>query len=117
MDNIDQVLASLMDTVPGSTVAALLGMDGVAVQVALGKTEIDAEVLAIELASLAEAVQKANAKLKTGESGEFFLSTAQFNFLGAMLDSSYFLVLGLTPDGDVERAGEALAQAMESLQV
>jgi predicted regulator of Ras-like GTPase activity (Roadblock/LC7/MglB family) len=117
MESIEETLANLVNTVPGATIAALLGMDGVGVQMALGDAWQDAEqdTIEIELAALAEAIQKAARQLQAGPSPEFFLSTAHVNFLGAMVDPAYFLVLGLEPNGDLERAGESLGEAREAL--
>jgi len=116
MENIEETLANLAN-VPGATMAALLGMDGVGVQMALGDAwqGAEQEVIEIELAALAEAVQKAAQRLQVNPSPEFFLSTAQSNFLGAMVDPSHFLILGLESSGDLEQAGEALATACSAL--
>ena len=117
MENIEETLARLVNNVPGAAMAALLGLDGVGVQMALGEGWQDTgqEAIEIELAALAAAVQKTAQRLQAGLSPEFFLSTAQSNFLGAMVDSSYFLILGMDPGGDLERAGEALGEAREAL--
>jgi len=118
MDRVEQVLTSILEDLPGASMAAMLGTDGVGVQIALGDAwrEADPEVAEVELAALAVAVQKAARRLGGGMSQDFFLSTAQSNFLGIMLDPSYFLVLGLDPTGDLDRAREALAQARGELE-
>lgn len=117
MGNIEETLATLVNTVPGATMAALLGLDGVGVQMALGEVwqNTDQDTIELELAALAAAVQKTAERLQVGASPEFFLSTAQANFLGAMVAPSYFIALGLEPNGDLERAGEALGEAREAL--
>ena len=117
MKDIEETLANLVHAVPGATMAALVGMDGVGVQMAVGNAwqEIPQEVLEIELAALAEAVQNTVQRLQAGPSPEFFLSTARASFLGAMVDPAYFLVLGMEPNGDLERAGESLGEAVEAL--
>lgn len=118
MENIEETLANLVNGVPGATMAALLGMDGVGVQMALGTDweQIDQGVIEVELAALAGAVQRTAQRFQSEQgSPEFFLSTAQADFLGAMVDSSYFLVLGLAPNSDLERAGELLGDACLSL--
>ncbi len=118
MESIEETLANLINSVPGATMAALLGMEGVGVQMALGADweQADQEVIEVELAALAEAVQKTAQRFQSGQSSpEFFLGTAKADFLGAMVDSSYFLVLGLAPNSDLERAGEILGDACLSL--
>ena len=117
MDQVEQVLASLLEQVPGAILAGLLGMDGIGVQVALGEDwqETDTQVVEVELGALGAAVQEAAARLQAGPSPEFFLGTAQANFLGMMVDPSYFLVLGLPPASDLEQARAALGQAREAL--
>jgi hypothetical protein len=97
--------------------AAFLGLDGVGVQAALGDAwkDVEQELIEVELAALAEAVQKVAGRLQAGPSPEFYLSTARANFVGAMVDSAYFLVLGMEPGSDLERAGAGLAQACQSL--
>jgi len=117
MENIEETLANLVNTVPGTTIAALLGLDGVGVQMALSDAwqDVDQDVIEIELAALAEAIQKTAGRLQVGPSPEFFLSTAQASFLGAMVGPAHFLVLGLEPSGDLEQAGAALGKAQEAL--
>lgn len=117
MENIEGTLSNLTQTVPGATMAAFLGLDGVGVQMALGDAwkDVEQEVVEVELAALAEAVQKTVHGLQAGPSPEFFLSTARANFVGAMVDAAYFLVLGLEAGGDLERAGEALQEACGAL--
>lgn len=117
MDNIEETLATLVHTVPGATMAALLGLDGVGVQMAVGDAwqDMEQEVLEIELAALAERVQKTAQGLEVRPSPEFFLGTVRANFLGAMVNASYFLILGMEPTGDLDRAGEALGEAREAL--
>jgi len=117
MENIEGTLSNLVQAVPGATMAAFLGLDGVGVQIALGDAwkDVEQEIIEVELAALAEAVQKTANGLQADPSPEFFLSTAQANFVGAMVDAVYFLVLGLEPGGDLERAGEELAEAREAL--
>ena len=118
MENIEETLANLINNVPGATIAALVGMDGIGVQMALGADwqEADQDVIEVELAALAEAVQKTAQRFTAGQnSPEFFLGTARADFLGAMVDLSYFLVLGLAPNSDLERAGEALGDACLAL--
>jgi|GEM_PF-1628071 predicted regulator of Ras-like GTPase activity (Roadblock/LC7/MglB family) len=128
MEEIEEVLADLLGSVPGATMAGLLGMDGLAVQIALAESfqEVETELLEVELAALAEAVQKAAGALAAAPSPEFFLGTPRCNFLGAPLNAgvgtgempaltSYFLVLGLSPDADLGKAREALKRACASL--
>lgn len=117
MKNLAEVLSTLIDEVPGTAMAALLGVDGVGVQVELGGAwaDMDPSMIEIELAALAEAVLHASQSLQHGMSPEFFLGTTQANFVGAMLDQDYFLALGLEPTADLSLAGEALARALEAL--
>jgi predicted regulator of Ras-like GTPase activity (Roadblock/LC7/MglB family) len=117
MENIEETLSNLVQAVPGAAMAAFLGLDGVGVQIALSDAwkDMEQEVIELELAALAEAVQKAAHGLQAGPSPEFFLSTTQANFVGAMVNTAYFLVLGMQPDGDLGQAGDALGEAREAL--
>lgn len=120
MEEIEEVLMTMLDSVPGATVAGLLGVDGLGVQIALTGSlqEVETEVLEVELAALAEAVQKAAGALASGPSPEFFLGTARLNFLGVPLPGespSYFLILGFPPESDLGKAREALGRARASL--
>ncbi len=117
MDDIAGTLTSLLGSVPGATMAALLGGDGIGVEVVLGADWPDTEpaVLEVELAALAEAVQRAAARMGRGPGTLFFLGTARADFLGRPLDSGYFLVLGLAPGADLSRAREALGRAGQAL--
>ncbi|MGB9722449.1 MAG: hypothetical protein ACP5OO_00540 [Chloroflexia bacterium] len=119
MEEIEEVLTTMLASVPGAVLAGLLGMDGLGVQIALAESfqEVDSEILEVELASLAEAVQKAAGALTAHPSPEFFLGTARFNFLGTPLtdEPAYFLVLGFSSEGDLDQAHEALGRARAAL--
>lgn len=117
MDDLEEVLDSLVEEVPGAIMAGLLGLDGVGAHIAFSEAWRDSEeeLIEVELATLANAVQEAARRLHDESSSEFFLQTAQASFLGMMLGSSYFLVLGLEPGGTLEPGRDALAQALETL--
>lgn len=117
MEQIEQVLAAVMEQTPGAILAGLLGADGVGVHILLGEDwqETDTQAVEVELAALGAAVQAAAAGLQAQPSPEFFLGTAQANFLGVMVDPAYFLILGLPTDGDLDQARAALDQARQAL--
>lgn len=117
VDKFEQILTALVDQVSGGAIAAMLGMDGVGVHVALAEAwkESDREVLEVELAELADGVQRTARELGEGESPTFFLGTPEINFLGTMVDAAYFVVLGVEPGGDLAQAEEALVAAREAL--
>ncbi|MGC8873671.1 MAG: roadblock/LC7 domain-containing protein [Chloroflexia bacterium] len=119
MDEITEALSSLMEQIPTARMAALLGMDGIGVQVVMGEpwSEAEAALLEVELATLAEAVQRACDRLGAGTAREFFLETARATFLGTMLDRGYFLVLGLEGAADLPQARAMLAQARSKIGV
>jgi|YelNatPaOPRAMG01_1025707.scaffolds.fasta_scaffold80133_2 predicted regulator of Ras-like GTPase activity (Roadblock/LC7/MglB family) len=117
MDAIEAALTSLLEF-PGARMAALLGTDGVGVQVVLGESwsQVDPAAVEVELAALAETVQRTCARLEAGAPQEFFLETAQAAFVGTMLDPGYFLALGLEPGADLPRARALLAQARSKIE-
>lgn len=118
MDAIAEALGSLVQELPGARMAALLGMDGIGVQVVLGEawSEKQPALLEVELAALAEAVQRTCERLEAGPIREFFLETGEAAFVGTVLDHGYFLVLGLERTADLPRARAMLAQARSKIE-
>ncbi|MBN1484720.1 MAG: hypothetical protein JXA37_08355 [Chloroflexia bacterium] len=118
MDKIEQALTAVMDSVPDATLVALLGLDGVNVQMNRdeGWQALDPQMIEVEIAALAEAVQRTSLRLGPEASPQFFVSTTRANLMGLMLDPDYVLVLAMNPTGSLDRAQQALAQARETLQ-
>lgn len=113
MDEIAETLGALVQELPGARMAALLGMDGIGVQVVFGEawSEKETALLEVELAALAEAVQRTCERLQAGPVREFFLDTGEAAFVGTVLDRGYFLVLGLERSADLPQARAMLAEA------
>jgi predicted regulator of Ras-like GTPase activity (Roadblock/LC7/MglB family) len=116
MDSVEEILSSMLE-VPGVLMATLLGLDGMGVQTALSEDwqGVDTEALDIELATLANSVQRAAGGLGAEVSSEFIFGTVQVSFVGIMLNHPYFLVVGVEPWADLDLAREALSRAGEAL--
>jgi hypothetical protein len=108
----------MLDSTPGAVLSALLGVDGLGVEVVFndGWSGADRNVLEIELAALAEGLLRADGQFDVTVGEEFFLGTGKVNFVGAMLAPDYFIVLGLAPDGDLAQAWGALAEGLQAFQ-
>ncbi len=117
MDEFSETLNQLIAEVPGSLLAAVLGTDGVGVEVILSDTWPGGErdLVEVELAALASRLEEAGQNLETELGTEFFLGTTQVNLIGTVLEPGYILVLGVSPQGDLEQAWTGLAGALQRL--
>ena len=95
-----QLLETIIERTEGS-----LGADGIAVEKVLGQAGTDAnlDIAAAEFTSLVRGAQRAGSDLGLGNLRELVVSLDGSIILMRLLSREYFVVLALSPEGNIGR--------------
>ena len=91
-------LEALCGRVEGSIAASLMGFDGIAIETA------EVQTLLIEYSSIISQVRQAADTLTMGKTSEVSIRTERMVAVARPLTADYFLMLALSPEGNVGRA-------------
>src|SRR5213078_1242343 len=99
------MLVTIMERTEGSLGALIMGTDGIAVEKVLGQAGTDAnlDVAAAEFTSLVRGAQRAGSDLGLGNLRELVVSLDGSIILMRLLSREYFVVLALSPEGNIGR--------------
>ena len=108
-----EVLETILDRTEGSLGALIMGTDGIAVEKVLAEAGKDAnlDVAAAEFTSLVRGAQRAGTDLGLGNLRELVVSLDDSIILMRLLSRDYFVVLALTPEGNLGRGRFELRKA------
>ena len=108
--SFDRILRSIVDECGGGLGAALMGNDGIPIaQVGPSRPAqtFDADDMAaagVEFGRILDEIRKVADALDGGALSETVVSLARFTLVLRVVDTDNFLVLALTPDGNLGRA-------------
>jgi predicted regulator of Ras-like GTPase activity (Roadblock/LC7/MglB family) len=107
------ILESIIERTEGSLGALIMGMDGIAVDKVLGEAgnEANLDVAAAEFTSLVRSSQRAGNDIGLGNLRELVISLDQAVLLMRLLGREYFVVLAMTPEGNLGRGRFELRKA------
>ncbi|MGH9905043.1 MAG: roadblock/LC7 domain-containing protein [Pyrinomonadaceae bacterium] len=107
------ILESIIERTEGSLGALIMGMDGIAVEKVLGEAgnEANLDVAAAEFTSLVRSSQRAGNDIGLGNLKELVISLDQAVLLMRLLGREYFVVLAMTPEGNLGRGRFELRKA------
>ena len=108
-----QTLENIMERTEGSLGALIMGLDGIAVERLLKDAgqEANLDVAAAEFTSLVRSAQKAGKDTGLGNLKELMISLESAVVIMRLLGKDYFVVLALSPDGNLGRARFELRKA------
>jgi predicted regulator of Ras-like GTPase activity (Roadblock/LC7/MglB family) len=108
-----ELLETILDRTEGSLGALIMGTDGIAVEKALAEAGKDAnlDIAAAEFTSLVRGAQRAGTDLGLGNLRELVVSLDDSIVLMRLLSHDYFVVLALTPEGNLGRGRFELRKA------
>jgi len=108
-----QTLENIMERTEGSLGALIMGLDGIAVERLLKDAgqEANLDVAAAEFTSLVRSAQKAGKDTGLGSLKELMISLESAVVIMRLLGKDYFVVLALSPDGNLGRARFELRKA------
>ena len=108
-----EALENIMERSEGSLGALIMGIDGIAVERLLKDAgeEANLDVAAAEFTSLVRNAQKAGKDTGLGELRELMVSLESAIVIMRLLGRDYFVVLALSPEGNLGRARFELRKA------
>ncbi len=108
-----ETLESVIERTEGSLGALIMGIDGIAVERLLKKAgqEANLDVAAAEFTSLVRSAQKAGKDTGLGNLRELMISLDGAVVIMRLLGRDYFVVLAITPEGNLGRARYELRKA------
>lgn len=107
------LLETIMERTEGSLGALIMGLDGISVEKVLGDAgaEANLDVAAAEFTSLVRSAQRAGTDTGLGNLKELMISLDQAVVVMRLLSRDYFVVLALTPQGNIGRGRFELRKA------
>ena len=108
-----ETLETIIERTEGSLGALIMGIDGIAVERLLKEAgqEANLDVAAAEFTSLVRNAQKAGKDTGLGDLREVMISLERAIVIMRLLGRDYFVVLAITPEGNLGRARYELRKA------
>ena len=108
-----ETLENIMDRTEGSLGALIMGIDGIAVERLLRDAgqEANLDIAAAEFTSLVRNAQKAGKDTGLGDVRELMISLESAVVIMRLLGKDYFVVLAISPEGNLGRARFELRKA------
>ncbi len=108
-----ELLETIMQRTEGSLGALIMGLDGIAVEKVLGEAgnEANLDVAAAEFTSLVRSAQRAGNDTGLGSLKELMISLDEAIVVMRLLSREYFVVLALSPEGNIGRGRFELRKA------
>jgi predicted regulator of Ras-like GTPase activity (Roadblock/LC7/MglB family) len=99
-------LQAICGRVDGALAASLMGFDGIPIETTeVKQTEgVEMQTLMIEYSGILSQVRQASEGLQMGKASEVSIRTEKLVAVARPLTPDYFVVLALSPDGNVGRA-------------
>jgi predicted regulator of Ras-like GTPase activity (Roadblock/LC7/MglB family) len=99
-------LVAICARVDGALAASLMGFDGIAIETAEVKAPegVELQTLIVEYSGILSQVRQAAESLQMGKASEVSIRTEKLVAVARPLTPDYFVLLALSPDGNVGRA-------------
>ncbi|HWE24643.1 MAG TPA: hypothetical protein VG496_11965 [Myxococcales bacterium] len=99
-------LEAICGRVEGALGATLMGFDGIAVETAELKPPegVELQSLLVEYSGILSQVQKSAESLQMGSASEVSIRTEKIVAIARPLTADYFVLLAVSPDGNIGRA-------------
>lgn len=107
------ILENVIERTEGSLGALIMGVDGIAVERSLKQAgqEANLDIAAAEFTSLVRSAQRAGSDTGLGNLHELVISLNDAVLLMRLLGKDYFVVLAISPEGNLGRARFELRKA------
>jgi predicted regulator of Ras-like GTPase activity (Roadblock/LC7/MglB family) len=111
-----ELLKTILEHTEGSLGALIMGTDGIAVEKVLGEgNESNLDVAAAEFTSLVRSSQRAGKETGLGNLHELVISLDSAVLIMRLLSRDYFVVLAISPEGNLGRGRFELRKAQLQL--
>jgi len=98
-------LQEVCQGVDGAVACSLMGVDGIEVDTHLvGGDDLDVKSLLVEYTGVLRSAREAAEAHQAGGVSEFSVSTDRLTAVGRMVSPDYFMVVALTPEGNLGKA-------------
>ncbi len=120
--SFSDILEEIVENCGGGVGAALMGEDGIAIEQVMARNPavaLDAEdvgAAGVEFGRILMEIGKASDALGGGALGETVVRLARFTLIFQMVDAENFLVLALSPDGNLGKARYLLRTQLHALR-
>ena len=114
-----EILARIVDPTPGAIAGAIMGADGIPLEEYGDGGSVDLNAVAVEFHAVLEQAAKVSGLLYGSSEGsleELVLRTSHHQLLFRQIDSEYFVVIALGPDGMLGKARYLLTSLLCTLQ-
>ena len=110
-------LEAICGRVQGAMGATLMGFDGIAIETAELKAPegVELQSLLVEYSGILSQIQKTAESLQMGDASEVSIRTEKIVAVARPLTPDYFVLLALSPDGNIGRARYELRVAAPKL--
>jgi len=107
------LLESIVERTEGSLGALIMGLDGIAVEKVIGQAgnEANLDVAAAEFTSLVRSAQRTGNDIGLGRLRELMVSLDSATLIMRLIGRDYFVVLALSPEGNLGRGRYELRKA------
>lgn len=106
------MLETILEHTEGSLGALIMGTDGIAVEKVLGEgNELNLDIAAAEFTSLVRSSQRAGKETGLGTLRELVVSLDSAVLIMRLLSRDYFVVLAMSPEGNLGRGRFELRKA------
>lgn len=106
------MLETIIEHTEGSLGALIMGTDGIAVEKVLGESnDLNLDIAAAEFTSLVRSAQRAGSDTGLGGLHELMISLESAIVIMRLLSRDYFVVLAMTPEGNLGRGRFELRKA------
>ena len=108
-----QALQGINERTEGALGSLIMGVDGISVEKVMleGGAEANIDVAAAEVTSLVRSAQRAGRDIGLGGVRELILSYQGLYLVARMITTDYFVVLALSPEGNLGRGRFELRKA------
>ncbi len=116
--SFEETLTGILSRVEGGVAAIILGIDGIPIErrIAQPDRDLDIDLVATEFTTLLRRSMRVAADTCLGELKEMVLVTDLMTYLLRPITPEYFLLLAISPRGNVGRARFELRKAQLSLE-
>ena len=107
------LLESIVERTEGSLGALIMGLDGIAVEKVIGEAgnEANLDVAAAEFTALVRSAQRTGNDIGLGNLRELMISLDSAIIMIRLMGRDYFVVLAITPEGNLGRGRYELRKA------
>jgi predicted regulator of Ras-like GTPase activity (Roadblock/LC7/MglB family) len=110
-------LEEIVKQVEGAVACSVMGFDGIAIDTHLvSDPGVDVNTVLIEYSNVLAKLKEATASLEAGSMSEVAIATVKLTTIARLLTPEYYLVLALSPEGNMGKGRYALRIAAPKLK-